>query len=866
MFTELSVTLGLDPRSAIIGLQHLFSRQAIGTLVKALLLASTLGTVANAQEISGRVRIGEGLATPGEVGVVLVASDGTIVTGVLTSPQGNFTLRAPRPGKFRVRARKIGLLPDSSAIINLGAGQSDRIELALRPFPTSLARITITEAKRCVLAPAAGAAAFRLWQEAQSALTATAITSSNARFVFALHRFENKLDPATDRVTESRAWDSKATTSEPFASIPAESLAVHGFVVPEGNMLVYYAPDARVLTSDAFARTHCFHPTENAARPDLVGLAFEPTRRREEDESIRDVTGTLWLDRTTLALRSLEFQYARASAGDAPRGSVATGEVAYERLSNGAWIVAHWLIRMPVFRISSTLTASNGFAFQPGGISLSRKRLEEVATIWEAGGDVEKAAAAVGVSDSLTSLTTYGQVRGSVIDTTQPAAHNGVGNIIVTLRQDTSDKAALPILTARTDSAGGFALDSIPPGDYLVAMRSARLDTLGIAIIPRPVRVTPSTQLSFLTVIPSSRDAARRLCPAESQSQEIVLRGLVTDATDRPVAHARIVASWFNITDSRHEHFSAGTHSVATFSDAGGEYLICGLPVGQQVVATALDGAVKSASVTIEGQDGAVRMANLVLPRSISLTTSKAADTRDRTRTPSVDGFSRINGTVLDSAGQALTGASVRLDSATWMLVTQQGRFLIDHVTPGRHLVEARALGYGPHAWYVNVRSERAAIANLILQRVYTLSGVTVIAATDTMGPDLTGFWQRRRANSGGYFLGPPELARRTSQRFTDVLRSLPGVELHPVSNALGTTDYVVVMRGVSSVQGEACPIQYYMDGQPFSAPDNIDRLVPVKDLYAVEVYSGASEVPPQFKGPTARCGVIAIWTREAQQ
>ena len=46
--------------------------------------------------------------------------------------------------------------------------------------------------------------------------------------------------------------------------------------------------------------------------------------------------------------------------------------------------------------------------------------------------------------------------------------------------------------------------------------------------------------------------------------------------------------------------------------------------------------------------------------------------------------------------------------------------------------------------------------------------------------------------------------------------------------------------------------------------PDNsINNYVVPDDLAGVEVYSGASRVPPQFNsGPqNSRCGVVVIWT-----
>jgi hypothetical protein len=44
--------------------------------------------------------------------------------------------------------------------------------------------------------------------------------------------------------------------------------------------------------------------------------------------------------------------------------------------------------------------------------------------------------------------------------------------------------------------------------------------------------------------------------------------------------------------------------------------------------------------------------------------------------------------------------------------------------------------------------------------------------------------------------------------------------------------------------------------------PAAVDELVDSDDVWAMEVFRGAAEVPPEFSGPNAGCGVIVLWTR----
>jgi hypothetical protein len=117
---------------------------------------------------------------------------------------------------------------------------------------------------------------------------------------------------------------------------------VNGYVVVDGDGWTDYGPDAEVLLSDIFLRTHCF---ETRAEKGLVGLAFTPARGR----NLPDVKGTLWVDPDNAELRYLEFTYTRIPERlNAPK---AGGRVEFMRVPNGAWIVRDWVIRMPIAQV-----------------------------------------------------------------------------------------------------------------------------------------------------------------------------------------------------------------------------------------------------------------------------------------------------------------------------------------------------------------------------------------------------------------------------------------------------------------------------------------------------------------------------------
>lgn len=57
----------------------------------------------------------------------------------------------------------------------------------------------------------------------------------------------------------------------------------------------------------------------------------------------------------------------------------------------------------------------------------------------------------------------------------------------------------------------------------------------------------------------------------------------------------------------------------------------------------------------------------------------------------------------------------------------------------------------------------------------------------------------------------------------------------------------------------QGCYPIYFVDGREdeFFGP-----LIAIRDIEGMEIYLGASDVPGEFAGSAASCGVVAIWTR----
>ncbi|HEY5087933.1 MAG TPA: TonB-dependent receptor plug domain-containing protein [Gemmatimonadaceae bacterium] len=228
----------------------------------------------------------------------------------------------------------------------------------------------------------------------------------------------------------------------------------------------------------------------------------------------------------------------------------------------------------------------------------------------------------------------------------------------------------------------------------------------------------------------------------------------------------------------------------------------------------------------------------------------------------------RVTGLVADTAGHSIGSADVRLDTAEWQHVSDNGAFTMLHVVPGRHLLVVRSPGFAVDSLHFRLDPGESIALTAVVHKLTTLAVVNVSASADTARQvvavhDWTeGFAERKAHNSGGTFLDETAIDRKGAMKMTELLRTVPGVALAPVTGDYGTQEYRIVMRGISTVAGQSCPIQYYFDGHPFQESDNIDQLISPHQVAAMEIYPGASQVPEQFKGPYARCGVIVIWTK----
>ena len=526
-----------------------------------------------AQTIRGTASTTDGATPVPGVVVLLLDSTGTTVRRALTDERGAFVIGAPAPGRYAVRALRIGFRPTNVANITLGSGETRPLALRLSGVVTVLERVLVSAERGCRTPADAGRAAADLWEAARTALLAQQLTAASRGYDMRWLTGDRWYDLGKRIPNRQRLEVHRGSTVRAFASLPADSLAAIGYAYTvKGGDIVFHGPDADVLLSDRFARDHCFSvvASDDPAQT-LVGLAFRPPERRQD--TLVDVSGTLWIDRATSELRHIEFAYVGLPA---THPDVGRGRVDYMRLPTGGWIIRNWSIRMPVM---SALAMSDGEIAR-----LTRRRGVRISEAQVATGEVTDVRL---VGGRMLWSSRTARIEGSV-----PAAL--AKNARVRLIDGVSPIRPLPV-----QPDGRFAADSIARGPYRLVVGFASIDSLGLAMDTIAVVADSVTPPVVRIDAPSPSAIVRRLCQSEARdSAARAIVGVVRSANGTPSSRARVLATWQEgrVRDGR---ATLRTLERGAQADGAGRYVLCDLPTDKTIQLRADDRRALSAVPTV---------------------------------------------------------------------------------------------------------------------------------------------------------------------------------------------------------------------------------------------------------------------------
>jgi hypothetical protein len=413
-----------------------------------------------------------------------------------------------------------------------------------------------------------------------------------------------------------------------------------------------------------------------------------------------------------------------------------------------------------------------------------------------------------------------------------------------------------------TDSLGRFLVDSIKPGSYRVVVDHPLLDTLGISLVTPPMEIVVNELTRAVIAVPSSAFLVNLYCPAARRALGPgALVGRVREPdSDSAAIGARVSFVWYDPDPPGLPAQLRVTKRPPRVREAtvgvDGTYRLCGLPEKYEgkLQAQRKDGGA-TAEVPVAQEDG------LLALRSMSVAALPAVASRDSTGAVRrvARGSARVFGKVTNKNGAPVAGARVGLMGTSAATLTKaNGDFVLDSLPAGTQALVVRQIGYTPTEVPVDLSSRAPArVAVKLGDFVPELSTIEVVAVREE-GLQRVGFLDRKRTSAGGYFLGPDQLDKRNALRFTDVMRTVPGIR---VTEQNGQA-MLAPSRGASG----GC-VTVFVDGAKWQQlePGDLDTFVRPNEVAAVEVYNGTS-MPAEFSTPGQNCSSIVVWTKTRVQ
>ena len=521
------------------------------------------GCVVLAPELRGQIV--RGTARENESGrviesgvITLLDADGAPIRAVLTDSTGQFGLRAPSTGAYRLRFERLGFRPLTTDRFTLDEGEAETRDIRAAAVSVSLERIVVTDRPRCRVLPEADTVTARVWSAVRGVLASAAAGETGWYPYVTIERYERDYDYRRKLVTKERKWTHTGPSTAPFIALAARELEKHGFIIRGGDSVTFYAPEARTLIAEEFLRTHCFRVRDERTERGRIGLDIEPVPGR----SLPEIKGTLWLDAASGELRRLDFVYINLPP-NVPRDG-AEGWVEFRRLPRGAWVVDRWVLRLPL--VGAPPPASVYGSGVPVAGELPTERTSELVGTHEEGGrivslEMQRPRAAAAPTVTVAVRGTVRTADGAPVPGAR-AFLSGTGHSSV------------------TDRDGQFAMLDVTPGRYRLSFTHPRFDTLGVVGPVLEVHVTDPTehQLTMLT----DEQIVGAVCQAPSGEgaslPRTLLYGYVREPSSPAVIPEALVTVAWRSPMVRGPTVGVRNEALEVQSDATGYYQLCGIP------------------------------------------------------------------------------------------------------------------------------------------------------------------------------------------------------------------------------------------------------------------------------------------------
>jgi Carboxypeptidase regulatory-like domain len=801
------------------------------------LIASGLvaaGGSVSAQSIVGRVlERGGGGPVAGAMVRLALPGGGATARSWLTATDGRFQLDAPNGGAFDILVERIGFQTTTLRGIEVADNGIVSVDVVVEAEAVQLEGLEVeAEGGRCRLDESGGATQL-LWDEARKALAAASWTESSVNLRFEVSVWDRQISPRTSQILFEERNQRETVGANSVQSLPPEDLARDGYVRTNPSYAFYYAPDARVLLSDEFLATHCFHTVEAEDGGSVrLGLGFTPLKGRD----VPDVKGVIWVDEVSGRLDRVEFQYEGLSIPGADR---ARGEVRWAELADGRWIVRDWFIQVPMAR---------GTRATPGAI-----RRGGLAAIHEVGNQVDLVE---GDGFTWRPEMAPGTVRGLVYDSVSGGALAGA-----------EVRVAGRGWRTRTDLSGRFELKGVAPGLHRLTFTHPELDSLGVTPGWETVTVEPAGVSEVELTVPRWETLLALSCGDEGGG---ALVGVVRRRDGALVGGATVEVE--GLTTAEGTRFT-------DVSDARGAYVLCGVPKGV-VRLHATRGRAVSGSIEMRLGDATFTQADLTLEPPPVMTQGIVPGALR----PALVGTVLASGSrepiedvvvqLLDEEGDAIASALSDAEGAF--------RMVLDRPAPVVFLSVQR-LGYtGAVSEALDLSEGTRRVEVTLPQEAVEIDPVVVVVEGRVPRLEREGFYARA-TTMPGLFIRRDDIDAVAPARTSDLLERAPGVRsfTDPLAGDLRRR---IVFTRLTLRGGDRCYPALFVNGEmvrlggsrdtPEAPPiegveppqgervASLDELVVPHEIEAVEMYPTPGQVPRRFVGLGTKCGVIVVWTR----
>jgi hypothetical protein len=437
-------------------------------------------------------------------------------------------------------------------------------------------------------------------------------------------------------------------------------------------------------------------------------------------------------------------------------------------------------------------------------------------------------------------------------------------------------------LVATTDSSGRYRVADVLPGRYELRMHRSGPGDAGAFIAHRSVELRAGDLLRLDLPAPSDTGVAAGLCPGWTLRSALApVVAILRDARRGQLLRHRVLEmEWSGwqigvgpvVIKQRTERRNVTT-------DWRGEFVSCELPERADIRFRDTQTALATWSPPVHA-GYRLLVVDLMLDPANGTIAWRTADSSSANVVATAGARpirpARLVGTVVrsDSPTVALPDVEVRVEATD--LTTRsdaRGEFRLDSVPDGWYVVGARRPGFAPSSSATLFRLGEASRLRFSLEPVAAELTEVRVEERQPLSIGMMEFEQRRKA-AIGKFIGPEVFEKYTGPTLSGlILNKIPGFDIVPLltrgymSAGFGIASKRYQIMGSGGAQQQLCFAKIVVNGHKLGggrneSPLNIDELKP-GEVVGMEFYRGASEVPTEFSGPDAACGVVVIWTRQ---